>query len=83
MIIELLNNDKNNSPIHKNKMEYQNTPRISYRKDKDKDKEKSYRKERGKDIEDNLKLYTPNPMGYSRKRLDIKREKELKEFRLP
>ena len=68
MIIELLNNDKNNSPIHKNKMEYQNTPRISYRKDKDKDKEKSYRKERGKDIEDNLKLF---------KRIQITLNKEI------
>ena len=85
--IDSSNNDKNNSPIHK-KMEHQITPRIFYRKDKDKDrdkekdKEKSFRKERGKVIEDNMKLYTPNLKGYSRKRLDIKREKELKEFRL-
>ena len=79
MEIESSNND---SPIHKNKMEHQTTPRINYRKDKDKDKEKSYRKERGKDIVDNQKLYTPKPIGYSRKRLEIKREKELKEFKL-
>ena len=53
-------------------MEHQTTPRIGYRKDK----EKSYRKEKGKEIEDNLKLYTPKPMVcYLRKRLDIKKKK--------
>ena len=52
MIIEPSNTDKNNSQIHKKK-EHQTTPRISYRKDN----LKSYRKERGKDIEDNLKIY--------------------------
>ena len=45
MIIEPTNNDKNNnSPIHKKKMEHQTTPRIGYRKDK----EKSYRKRKKK-----------------------------------